>query len=422
MGGRNATRGGVKANNRLMLWRAVLMLAVVVLTRGAAIADPIDEQARREVMDELQQKLLRHAYVHGTDFSKWSGYLREHGGAIEKAETTGGLASAVNAALREFGVSHVAMIPPDVAERMMKTATIGIGADTRPANGGLRVLRLHDGSGAKEAGLAPGDIITHVDGARVTGVEQLEGQSGTIAKLRVRRVAGGEVVELDVTRRLTESRTPAAFRQVTPQTALIQIPTFGNEYDTYEIEDHVERAFWSRNLILDLRGNGGGRIVHLLHLLSLLVPQQTVVGTMVTNEVSARYVEATGGDGSDVFEVARWFPDKITSPPNPIGPFPGRIVVLIDGGSASASEMAASALRELRGATLVGQKSAGALLGSSYLELPHGFRVQVPMMDYVTARGDRPEGEGIRPDIEAPRGRRREDPGVEAALLALEGV
>jgi len=421
MGGINATRRGLNANNAGMLRIVVLLLAAILPLRAAS-AEPLDARARQEVMDELQQKLLRHAYVHGTDFSKWSGYLREHGGAIERAETTASLASAVNAALREFGVSHVAMIPPEVAERMMKTATIGIGADTRPANGGLRVLGIHEGSGAKEAGLSPGDIITHVDGARVTDAEQLEGEAGSIARVRVRRVAGGEVAELEIPRRLTESRTPAVFRQVTPNTAMIRIPTFGNEYDTYEIEDHVERAFWSRNLILDLRGNGGGRIVYLLHLLSLLVPQQTVVGTMVTNEVSARYVEATGGDGSDVFAVARWYPDKITAPPNRMGPFPGRIAVLIDGGSASASEMAASALRELRGATIVGQKSAGALLGSSYLELPHGFRVQVPMMDYVTARGVRPEGEGIRPDIETPRGRRREDAGVEAALVALEGV
>jgi carboxyl-terminal processing protease len=291
----------------------------------------------------------------------------------------------------------------------------------RPAAGGLRVLGVPADSAAKSAGLRPGDVIIRLDGRTPRAPEDLEGEVGTEAVLRVRRVSG-EVEEVRVRRAAVEVRNKSVLREASPRTVVLRIHGFGGDYVPTEVSDLMDRAFEYENLILDLRGNPGGAVKHLLHLLSFFIPEGTAVGTPVSIELAARYVAETGGDPSDAAAVAAWATDgRFVVGENDIGPYPGRVAVLIDGRSASASEVSSAALRECRGAVVIGQKSAGALLVSTFEQLPAGFAVQVPISDYITIGGLRPEGEGIEPDIEvAPRRGGMED-AVNAARQALEG-
>lgn len=397
---------------------AVAFVALPALAQDARI----DHAAKVEVLDALREALTRHAYADGVDFGKWGEHLRTHHDALDDADTTFAFTQAVQRALGEFGVSHVAIVPPEVGRQMERSVTIGIGAETRPASGGLRVLAVMADSAAKDAGLAPGDVITHVDGKRAARPEDLEGAMGSEAVLRVRRLSGG-AGEIRVARVITDSREPATLREVSADTMIFHLPTFNTGYDHHEVEDLIARAFWKDNLIIDLRGNGGGRVTNLLHLLSLLVPEGEELGTVVTNDIAARYVEETGGNPADARAVAKWSKDKLRTFPNTFGPYPGKLAVLIDGGSASASEVTTMALRERRGAVVVGARSAGALLVSRYMPLAHGFLVQIPFSDYITTNGERPEGVGIKPDVEAAGAARGkgEDAGVAAALRAVEG-
>lgn len=397
-----------------------VFIASLVLALAAA-AQPIDDAAKHAVLDELQTVLVRQAYVGGVNFTLWPKHLAAHREAIDDAGTANQFAGAVNAALSNFGISHLALVPPGVMERAWKTESIGIGVETRAASGGLRVMGVPADSPAAESGLGAGDLIVAVDAKRPTRPEDLEGPADSTAVLRVRKLDGA-VREVRVSRRIVDRREPATFRELTDLTALIRVPTFAAGYEDAEVADLVARALPYRNLIIDLRGNGGGRVSSLLQLLSTLVPAETLIGTSVANVTAARYVEATGGDPSDAAAVAAWSPEKSEVPPNTVGPYPGRLAVLIDGRSASASEVTAAALREVRGAVVVGQTSAGALLVSSYLELPGGFRVQTPIRDYITIRGLRPEGVGVKPDIEVRPGRGERDAPVERARIALEGI
>ncbi|MDX2132134.1 MAG: S41 family peptidase [Planctomycetota bacterium] len=405
-------------------WRAaawVCALVACAVASTAARAQEIDAAAKNEVLHALTEHLARQAYVGGVDFRRWPEYLEASRDAIDRAPNATAFAIQVGRALGRFGISHVALIPPEAASTMRRTIRIGIGAEVRPAQGGLRVLGLSPESAAGERGLQPGDVITHVDGERATTPEALEGDSGSVAVLRVRKLSG-ETREIRVERVLTERRQPAEYRELSERTALIRIPTFNQGYDPFEIEELVARAFWKPGLVIDLRGNGGGKVSNLLHLMSLLAPEGEAFGTPVTNELAARFVEATGGDPSDARAVAAWSTDHLRVPPNESAPYPGRLGVLIDGGSASASEVTSAALRDLRGAVLVGRTSAGALLVSRYLPLPHGFVVQVPVSDYITRGGERPEGVGVKPDIEVERPARGEDAAAAAVMRALEGV
>lgn len=399
----------------------MLARLLVLLLCVRAAAQPIDDATKQLVLDELHTTLVRQAYADGINFTHWPRHLAAHREAVDAAQTHNQFAAAVNAALNKFGISHLGLITPGVVERAWRTQTIGIGIECRAASGGLRVMGVPDDSPAAGTGLAPGDLVVSVDGKRPTKPEDLEGTPDSTAALRVRKL-DGSTLEVRIPRKAIQRRDPATFTAVTERTACIRVPTFAAGYEAAEIEDLVTRAMAYPNLVIDLRGNGGGRVSSLRHLLSTLVVAGTVIGTSVSNADAARYVEATGGDPADAAAVAAWSTGKIGVPPNPLGPYPGKIAVLINGASASASEVSSAALREVRGATLVGQTTAGALLVSGYLELPAGFRVQTPTEDYITVGGQRPEGKGVAPDIECRPARGEADACLQRAIVALEGL
>ncbi|MFW5697341.1 MAG: S41 family peptidase, partial [Fimbriimonadaceae bacterium] len=170
----------------------------------------------------------------------------------------------------------------------------------------------------------------------------------------------------------------------------------------------------------DLRGNGGGQVLNLLHLSGLLMEPQTPLGTFVGRPLWEDYVEEVGEEPESAVEVAKWTSDKLVPGKPTLEPFDGDIVVLIDGGTGSASEIMASALKEQRGATLIGSKSAGAVLASIMMPINHNFLLQYPVTDYVTYEGYRIEGNGVPVDIEAAIPRfGEEDEGIIKALEVL---
>lgn len=387
---------------------------------AVGVPGPITDEAKQAVVNSLQETLTRQAYVAGVNFGELRDHLLREEDRLRSATTEEAFAAALNESIRNFGISHVGIMPPMRDRRREGPAVIGVGVHVRPAPGGVRVVGFADeGAGAKDV-LKAGDVIVLVDGRKPQSGADLEGKIGSVAVLKVRKLSGA-VVEVRLPRVLVESpRTRATMRELSSRTVLIRVPTFGGDYDPSEIEALFERAFWYEGVVLDLRGNGGGAVTHLLHLLSFFLPEGTHVGTPVSNAVAAGYVAETGGDPSDAAKVAAWSPHKFTVSENAFGPYPGRVAVLLDGGSASASEVSSCALRELRGATIVGSKSAGALLVSTHADLAEGFSAQIPISDYITIRGFRPEGMGVEVDIMADAPRGKEDPGASAARRALE--
>ena len=156
------------------------------------------------------------------------------------------------------------------------------------------------------------------------------------------------------------------------------------------------------------------------HLLSLLLPTNTPIGTFVTRRTVERFVEDTKGDPNDVVSIAKWSEAKLKTTKPAVAPFAGKIAVLVNEGSGSASEIAAAALKEAAKAPLVGHPSAGAVLASIMVPLPEGFMLQYPITDYVTLGGLRLEGNGIKPDelVDTPRFNEK-DLAVDKALEVL---
>ena len=248
-------------------------------------------------------------------------------------------------------------------------------------------------------------MVVEVDGQKVEGTRGIPGDEGSKVKLRVRH-GNGKIDTYELIRRPFSTIQPEEIAYVDDQTSRITVHTFDFTYDPDRVESLFEKAASRPNLIIDLRDNGGGAVVNLQHFLGLLVPEDTPVGTFISRRNVDRFVEETKGSPTDLPAIAAATPNKLKPLMNRhVLRYIGRVVVLINGGSGSASEMCAAALRETVGATVIGRKSAGAVLVSIIVPVSNGFMLQYPLSDYVTTTGKRLEGQGVTPDfiVEEPR-------------------
>jgi carboxyl-terminal processing protease len=215
---------------------------------------------------------------------------------------------------------------------------------------------------------------------------------------------------------------PAAIqaRWLNDDAAFVRLSTFDTGYSRAQSEAAFDEIKDARYLVLDLRGNPGGEVENMRHFLGLLIPADRPVGTFVTKRLADSFVAAGKGDGKDPVAIAKWADRKFGPRESDVPAFKGKIAVLIDGNSASAAEIVANALHEIRKSPLVGTPSAGAVLMSTFERLPHGFRIQFPVSDYISVGGKRLEGRPVTPDLSLPASEARTDAAVDAALERLE--
>jgi carboxyl-terminal processing protease len=295
------------------------------------------------------------------------------------------------------------------------------------------IVRTVSGAPADKAGLVPGDIIVKVDGKPAEGSKGIAGEEGTSVVLTVKKT-DGRMQDYTLTRSKFSTKRPEELTEVDKNTAKLSIYTFDLSYDADNVETLMRRASKYKNLILDLRDNGGGAVVNLQHLLGLFLPEDKSIGTFVSRRLATDFVEKTGGSEKEVLKVAEWSRTSERWKDNPnvqVRPFKnnsvprykGHTAVLVNRFSGSASEMAAAALRDLAGAEVVGTKSAGAVLVSVIVPASNGFTLQYPISDYVTVKGLRIEGNGVVPtaEVEDPKIRlpNTKDPVVEKATALL---
>jgi len=326
----------------------------------------------------------------------------------------------VNRALREFGLSHIRLVTPRATERRGKTTAVGAGITSNKTEEGLAVRSVAEKGPAKESGLAPGDVITKIDGKPATDTSALEGEKGSKVEVEIKKPTG-EVKTVTIERKEYSTVRSETLTWVDADTALIKVYTFSAGYNRTNLEKLIGDAAKAKSLILDLRSNGGGAANNLNHLLSLLLPDGTAYGTFVSKRVAERFSEETKGDAKDVFAIAKWSTAQAKTRKRTIEPFKGNIAVLINRGSASASEICAAALKENADAILVGSKTAGAVLASVFYRLPEGFSIQYPVSDYVTVKGKRLEKNPVAPDFEVAASRESEtDPVIAKAVEMLK--
>jgi carboxyl-terminal processing protease len=355
--------------------------------------------AKQEVLDQISDVITKSAFVPGLDFKKWPEILKQEQEKIDAAKNDDEFQRAVNSALRKFGATHTALTSPRVAAMMQSGETVGVGLSSQRTPDGLLVTRTVPDAPAERGGIVPGDLIIAVDGKEGGGGAAIAGKEGSDVTLTVRH-ANKTTEEYILTRRKFSTVRPEELTWIDKNTARLAIYTFDYTYKHEHVEELMKQAEGSANLILDLRDNGGGSIANFRKLLGLFVSPTKPVGTFIDRRMVDDYVAATKGSSTDLASIAAWSPRKLRATPSETLPlYKGHVVVLVNGMSGSAAEIVAAGLRDTIGATVVGTKSAGAVLVSQYISATNGFMFQYPVSDYVTIRGTRLEGVGVTPDV-----------------------
>lgn len=256
----------------------------------------------------------------------------------------------------------------------------GIGAELGTKNSSLIVVSTLDDSPARKAGLQTDDIIAKVNDEDTTGwsidqaVSKIRGDKGTTVKLTI--VRGQDVKEFSIVR--DNIVNPSVRYEVTDDIGYLRISRFAD--DTAGLSRQAANEFTSKGVkgvILDLRGDGGGYLTAAQEVAGLWLPK-----------------------GKQI--VQQRVGDKVQSTLNAEGDAPlkdYKTVVLIDGGSASASEIVAGALNDHKAAQLVGTKTYGKGSVQELLDLPMGGQLKVTVAKWYTPHGKNIDKEGISPDF-----------------------
>jgi carboxyl-terminal processing protease len=261
----------------------------------------------------------------------------------------------------------------------------GVGIEVVANEGMVKVLRPIDGSPAQRAGLRAGDQIVRIDGTDigadlVGAIARLRGVSGSLVSLSVRREGNPQLLEFALRRAQVEVHSVLA-QSLEPGFGYLRITTF-SETTAQDVAQAISSLRRDNHtgldgLVLDLRNNPGGVLE---------------AGVAVANDFlnSGVIVTADGRTPESRFRMDAARGDLINGAP---------LVVLVNGGSASASEIVAGALKDHGRALLIGRKTYGKGSVQTVLPLSHGGAVKLTTSRYFTPSGASIHGKGIVPDI-----------------------
>lgn len=351
-----------------------------------------DTLEKIKTIDELiEQAYLYSDDIDKTELQKWiiKGYVQGLGDPYsvyyDEAETQ----SLMESTSGEFGGIGV-VITQDI-DTMIMTFT-----------------NVYEDSPGEKAGLKDGDILYKVDGEDVTGqdldtvVSKIRGEKGTTVDITVYRANTLEEYSCTVTRDIIEVTT-VAYEMKEDNIGYIIVSGF--EQVTYKQFEEAITALTEqgmKKMIVDLRDNPGGNLSTVCDMLDLILPEGTIVYT--ENKQNVR--EVITSDDEKQMDIP--------------------IAVLINGNSASASEIFAGAIQDYGIGTLIGTTTYGKGIVQNIISLGDGTSLKLTTSEYFTPNGRNIHGIGIKPDIEVKYEYDAENPTadnqLEAALEHLKGV
>lgn len=278
-------------------------------------------------------------------------------------------------------------------ETMIDGNYSGLGLSVVHEDGAVKIISPFRGSPADEAGLKAGDYITHLDGELIYGgelddaVARMRGKAGTSIQLTIFRPGRDQPFEVDVTRGVIELE-PVTHELMPGNIGHIMVNEFSADVgaDVYKAWRMMQEEATGRmsGLVLDLRSNPGGSLDEAVALSDLFLSK----GRIVSQRGRARG-ETLLYDAEEVFrgDMAEGVP----------------VIVLIDAGSASASEIVAGALQDHRRALIMGERSFGKGSVQSLLPLGRDAALKLTTARYFTPSGNSVQEGGIAPDIKVPQ-------------------
>lgn len=303
-------------------------------------------------------------------------YKEVNGLYVDEISPTRAMRTGIEAMLKELD-PYTVFYPEDMIEEYftMNVGTYnGIGANIELHRGKHIVTLVYEGSPADNAGIRAGDEIQKINTVDVTTRKAeefgrlLKGQKGSSVRLAVLKYGQARPQDISVTRGDVKVNNVPHFGMVNDNTGYVQLTSFMNAASGREIRSAIQelKGKGMKSLILDLRGNPGGLLQLAVEINNLFLPKGLPVVDM----------RGRAADQSHKFETQ-------SQPLDPDMP----LVVLIDGKSASASEIVSGALQDLDRAVIIGQRTFGKGLVQVTRELSYNTQVKITTAKYYIPSG-----------------------------------
>lgn len=417
-----------------MMRRSRFLTLLLLLAASGSLHGQITsfERQRAHIMLDVVRDDIRKNYFDSTYGGVDLAAVFDTAGArLDRATELSQLIGAIAQATLEFNDSHTGFLPPGLVYRADYGWRLRFIGDT------CRILRVKEGSDAEAKGVRVGDAVLAIEGYQLTRanlwqLQYLLGAINPLATVRATlRSPAGQQRDLQIAAKVIERRhivDPRSsfdlgelireeddeWTEMAPRSAELDdrvvVWRLGGFYGYDQwIDDILKSARRHQAVVLDLRGNPGGAVRSLLRLLGGLYPEKVTVA----DEIERRSRKPMIADGKGADQVQASF------------------IVLVDAGSASASEIFARTMQLTHRGSVIGDRSAGAVRESrSYVhsvgtQTAAFYGASVTIADLVMPDGGRLEGVGVTPDeLILPSGedlRDRRDPAL-ARALTLAGV
>lgn len=300
---------------------------------------------------------------------------------VEKVDEKELTNAAIKGMYNYLGDPYTSYLDKDSTDNLMdrlKGEYKGIGVEITTNESGTVVMTVFENSPAEEAGIMVGDIITKVKGVDVNGKTTSEVSN------MIKSTNGNVEIEVNrdgITKTLTLKVSTVSIKSVVKnkydKTGYLRIETFSNTtYKQFKESLETLEKDGIENLIVDVRNNGGGFLNSAVEIAELFIEKGKPIYGLQTKDKKEMYKDTT--------KEKRDY----------------KVIVLINGGSASASEVLAAALKESYGATLLGTKSYGKGTVQDTSELESGGMIKYTTAYWLTPKGVTINEKGLTPDIE----------------------
>jgi carboxyl-terminal processing protease len=320
---------------------------------------------------------------------------------------------AISGLVESYGDPYTVFMPPEETELFESDIAGefgGIGMEVGMRDDVVTVIAPLPDTPAERAGIKTGDVLVRIDGVPAEGMSvdeavlAIRGEPGTEVKLTLFREGESELIELTLTREVIN--IPTLETEIKDDVYIIRLYNFSATSEA-AMQDALRKFMESgkKDLVIDLRGNPGGFLQSAVSIASYFLPTGKVVVRENFGEGKEEHVyRSLGRDLTKYRDID--------------------LAILVNEGSASASEILAGALREHGVATLVGTHTFGKGSVQELIDLPGGSSLKVTIARWLTPNGISISDGGLKPDIEVSitpedvnAGR---DPQLEAALKAVK--
>ncbi len=309
---------------------------------------------------------------------------------VEQPDDSKLVESAINGMLSSLDPHSSYMSPKSFKDMQVQTRGEfgGLGIEVTMEDNLVKVVAPIDETPAARAGVRAGDFITHLDGEQVMGlslnqaVDKMRGPVNSPITLTIKREGASEPLEIKIVRDIIRIRSVRS-RQEGGDVGYVRITQF-NEQTFDGLRDQIDKITKDipgdklKGFVLDLRNNPGGLLDQAISVSDAFLERGEIVSTRGRNSEESQRYNARPGD------LTKGKP----------------VIILINGGSASASEIVAGALQDHKRATLVGTRSFGKGSVQTIIPLGQNGAIRLTTARYYTPSGRSIQAKGIEPDIE----------------------